>query len=71
MSEITTAEDAIRKADSFIIRYYAFHRLQSVRKEGDEWILRYDVSVVGPPKIIIIRFDAKTGSLIEYSTGKQ
>ena len=70
MSAITTAEDAIKKADSFIVRYYYFYKLQNVRKDGDEWVVRYDVSVIGPPKIVIIRLDAKTGSLIEYDTGK-
>ena len=70
MSAITTAEDAISKADSLIVRYYSFYRLQNVRKDGDEWVVRYDVSVIGPPKIVIIRLDAKTGNLIEYDTGE-
>ena len=68
MSEITTAEDAVRKADSFLNKYYLFHRLESVKKEGENWVVQYDVSVIGPKNIAVIKFDAKTGSLVEYTT---
>jgi len=68
MSGITTAEDAMRIANTFIDKYYPFYRLQSVRKEGDEWVVRYDVSVVGPKSIVIIRLDKNTGDLIEYTS---
>lgn len=68
MSEINTAEDAVRKADSFLNKYYLFHRLEGVKKTGDNWVVQYDVSVIGPKKIVIIKLDAKTGSLIEYNT---
>ena len=68
MSEINTAEDAVRKADSFLNKYYLFHRLEGVKKTGDNWVVQYDVSVIGPKHIVIIKLDAKTGSLIEYNT---
>jgi hypothetical protein len=68
MSEIATVEDAVRKADSFITRYYAFHRLDSVRKAGNVWIVRYDVAVLGPKRIVIIKLDGKTGEVIEYTS---
>jgi uncharacterized membrane protein YkoI len=68
MSEITTAEDAIRKADSFLSKYYIFHRLETVKKEGDTWVVRYDVSVLGPKEITTIKLDAKTGSVVEYTS---
>jgi len=68
MSEINTAEDAVRKADSFLTKYYIFRRLEGVKKTDDNWVVQYDVSVIGPKKIVIIKFDAKTGSLIEYNT---
>ena len=70
MSEITTAEDAIKKGDLFLNQYYLFRRLEGVKKTGDIWVLQYDVSVLGPPKIVIVKFDAKTGGLIEYDKGK-
>ena len=70
MNGIATAEDAVKKADSFLDKYYLFRRLEGVKKTGDSWVVQYDVSVIGPPKIVIIKFDAKTGSLIEYDTGK-
>ena len=68
MSAITTAEDAIRKADSFIKQYYTFYRLQDVKKTGDEWVVRYDVSVIGPKSIVTIKLDKETGSLVEYTS---
>ena len=68
MNEINTAEDAIRKADSFLDKYYMFRRLEGVKKTNDNWVVQYDVSLIGPQKIVIIKFDAKTGSLIEYNT---
>ena len=68
MSEINTAEDAVRKADSFLDKYYLFRRLEGVKKTDDNWVVRYDVSLIGPKKMVIIKFDAKTGSLIEYNT---
>jgi hypothetical protein len=66
MSEIRTAEDAIRKADTFLDKYYLFHRLEGVKKIEGNWVLRYDVSVVGPKRIVVVKFNQKTGSLVEY-----
>ena len=71
MSEIITAEDAIRKADSFLNKYYFFHRLENVKKTGDNWVVQYDVSVIGPKNIVIIKLDAKTGGVVEYNTDNQ
>ena len=68
MSEIDTAEDAVRKADVFLNQYYMFRRLEGVKKTGDIWVVKYDVSLIGPKKIAVIKYDAKTGSLVEYST---
>lgn len=68
MSEIRTAEDAIRKADTFLTKYFLFRRLEGVRKVEGNWVIRYDVSVVGPKRIVIIKFDGKTGGLVEYIT---
>ena len=68
---IITAEDAIRKADSFLTKYYLFHRLENVKKTGDNWVVQYDVSVIGPKNIVIIKIDAKTGSVVEYNTDNQ
>ena len=67
MSGIITAEDAVRKADLFLNKYYIFHRLEGVKKTGDNWVVRYDVSVIGPKHIVIVKFNAKTGGLVEYT----
>jgi len=66
MSQIRTAEDAIRKADAFLTKYYLFRRLEGVKKVEDNWVIRYDVSVVGPKRIVIVKFDKETGGLVEY-----
>ena len=66
MNEITTAEDAIRKAESFLNKYYAFHRLAGVRKEENNWVVRFDVSIIGPKSIVTIKLDSKTGAVVEY-----
>jgi len=68
MSELTTVEDAIRKAESFIDKYYPFHKLESVKKVGNIWIVRYDVSVIGPKVVIIIKLEKQTGDVVEYTS---
>ena len=70
MSELTTAEDAIRKAESFITKYYPFHKLGSVKKAGDIWIVRYDVALLGPKSIVTIKLDKETGDVIEYTSAE-
>jgi len=70
MNEIKTVEQAVGKAEAFIIRYYAFHRLESVKKSADTWIVRFDVSVVGPKRIVTIRIDKNTGDVIEYTSAE-
>jgi hypothetical protein len=67
MSEISTAEDAIKKASGFLSDYYYFHRLESVKKTGNNWIVEYDVSVLGPKEIVTIKLDSKDGSVLEYT----
>ena len=70
MREITTAEDAIRKADLFITRYYPFHRLEGARRVANTWIVRYDVAVLGPKRIVTIKLDKETGDVIEYTSAE-
>lgn len=67
MSEITTAEDAIRKADLFLDKYYPFRRLDGVRKTGELWVVRFDVAVIGPKEIVTIKLDKETGDVVEYN----
>jgi hypothetical protein len=68
MSEITTAEDAVRKADLFITKYYPFHKLEGVRRVVNRWIVQYDVAVLGPKRIVTIKLDKETGGVIEYTS---
>ncbi|MBN1366628.1 MAG: hypothetical protein JW967_01705 [Dehalococcoidales bacterium] len=67
MSEITSVEEAIKKAVSFLNEYYAFKKLEKVKKVGDVWIVEYDVSILGPKEIVIIKIDSKNGQIIEYT----
>ena len=66
MGEIKTAEDAISKAESFLAKYYAFRRLESVKKKEDGWVVRFDVSIIGPKIIVTIKLDKTTGEVVEY-----
>lgn len=68
MSEITTAEGAIRKAELFIDKYYPFRKLEGVRRVVNTWIVRYDVAVLGPKRIVTIKLDKETGDVIEYTS---
>ena len=70
MGEIATAEDAVKRAESFLSPYYLFRRLDGVKKTGGIWVVQFDVSLLGPPLIAVLKFDAKTGGLIEYDKGK-
>lgn len=50
MNEISTAEDAVKKADLFLDKYYVFRRLDGVKKTDGNWVVKYDVSLIGPKK---------------------
>lgn len=68
MSEIRMAEDAIRKAELFIDKYYPFRKLEGVRRVVNTWIVQYDVAVLGPKRIVTIKLDKETGDVIEYTS---
>ena len=70
MGEIRTAEDAITKAESFVFQYYAFHRLETVKKVGDGWVVQFDVAVLGPKDIVTVRLDKNSGDVIEYTSAE-
>jgi hypothetical protein len=63
---INTAEEAINRADGFLMRYYPFKRPLSVRKDGNAWYLVYDVGVMSINKVQLT-IDATTGAVLEYS----
>lgn len=67
MSEIRTAEEAITKAESFVFKYYVFHKLETVRKAADCWVVEFDVAVLGPREIVTVKLDKNTGEVIEYT----
>jgi len=62
---ITTVEEAILRADEFVGRYYSFKRPLSAKKDGDTWLMEYDVGIIAVEKLKL-RLDANTGSVIEY-----
>ena len=70
MSEIRTAEDAIEKAELFLMKYYPFRKLQSVRGAENSWIVRFDVAVIGPKIVVSITLDKYTGEVVEYTSAE-
>lgn len=67
MSEIRTAEDAIEKAELFLMKYYPFRKLQGVRRAENSWIVQFDVSVIGQKIVVSMTLDKDTGEVIEYT----
>jgi len=70
MSEIRTTEDAITKAESFVFKYYSFHRLETVKKAADSWVVQFDVAVLGPKRIVTVKLDKNTGDVIEFTSAE-
>lgn len=69
MPAIDTAEDAVNGAQKFIERYYVFHTLQRVVREGEKWVTEFDVGLLGTD-IVRVSLDARTGKVIEYTRVK-
>ena len=67
MSEVNSAEEAIRIADQFISKYYFVHRLEKAMQQGEIWVVEYDVGILGPKVEVRIKLDRNTGSLLEYT----
>jgi len=67
MSEITTAENAIQRADRFLNEYYLFRRLEGAWKGTNVWVVEYDLSILGPKEIVKIKLDSETGDILEYT----
>jgi len=65
-----TVEEALEKADSFINKYYFFRKLEKVKRENGHWLVQYDVSVIGPKISAVVKIDANTGGVIEYTTNE-
>jgi hypothetical protein len=63
---IATVEEGILRADEFVGRYDAFKRPLSAKKDGDTWLLEYDVGIMTVEKLKL-RLDVNTGSVIEYN----
>lgn len=67
MPSINTAEDAVNTAERFLNRYHPLFRvLKRVVREGDKWVLEFDVAILGT-EIVRITLDAQTGNVIEYT----
>lgn len=66
MLPIQTVEEAIRTGEAFVARYYFFKRPQEAKKEGDTWLVVFDVGVF-TKELLRLRIDANSGSIIEYS----
>jgi hypothetical protein len=65
MPVLETLEDAVRKADSFIDKYYAFRRLRKAKRQNGVWLVEFNVGIVRP-EIVTIKIDEKTGKVVDY-----
>ncbi|MBM3925973.1 MAG: hypothetical protein FJ320_08300 [SAR202 cluster bacterium] len=65
MPAFETLEDAVKKADSFIDKYYAFRRLRKAKKRDGAWLVEFNIGVV-KPEIVTIKIDEKTGKVVDY-----
>ena len=66
MPDVQTLEDAIRIAEKFLAKYYAFRTLNTARKENGTWFVEFNVGVLYS-EIAQLRLDAENGAIIEYS----
>jgi hypothetical protein len=66
MPPIGTVEEAIRAGEAFVGRYYAFKKPLEARKEGDTWLVVFDVGVFHVQRLRL-RIDANSGLITEYT----
>lgn len=71
MSKINTVEEAVEKAESLIDKYYYFRKLERVQREQSEWVVSFDVSVIGPKVSATVKINADTGEIVEYTTDRE
>ena len=67
MPLIRNAEEAIDAAERMVSRYHAFRKLERVVRDKNEWIVEFDVSILGPLELVRIRLEAETGVVTEYT----
>ena len=64
---IRTAEQAIDRATQFLRSHgYYTSRPVSVQREGDHWEVSFDVSFLGPRKIVSLTIDSNTGDITAF-----
>ncbi len=69
MPPMRTVEQAIQRGEAFIERYYVFKRPLQAKKEGDTWLVVFDVGVLNEQRVQIT-IDANSGSIIDYEAPK-
>lgn len=62
---IKTAQEAIEVAERFLQKYRGFRILKQVEHKGNEWIVDFDVAILGS-EIVRITLDAE-GNVVGYS----
>jgi hypothetical protein len=65
---ITTAEQAIARARGFLIEYgYRISRPVYAQQDGEQWIVKFDVSILGPRQTIRLTIDSQSGAIMAFS----
>ena len=65
MPAISTAEEAIEKAEELVSRYYPFKRLTKALPENLTWVVEFDIGVL-ETSIVRIVLNAETGKVQTY-----
>jgi uncharacterized membrane protein YkoI len=65
MPTIDTAEDAVNAAEIFLARYHANTILKRVVRQGEKWVMEFEVATSGT-NIVRVTVDAQTGNVLEY-----
>ena len=66
MSEITSAQDAIETAEKFLEPYYPWLRPVKAVREGDTWLVEFDVGAV-KVEIASVKINAASREVKEFN----
>ena len=65
---IATAEQAINRGKTFLSENnYLISRPISAKREGEQWTVVFNVSIIGPRQVVRMTIDSQTGDIMELS----
>lgn len=70
MPPITTAQEAIKVADDFIVTYYIFRRLISAEKAESTWEVVFNTGILLSQELAYVTLDSETGEVIGFRSAE-